>query len=167
MMYIRPISHKNLQSTARLIALSSSGLKEKRNVMRWAAISLRSLARVAAEPEPSTSSEVPLSSLKYPMFCDYKICRNYFLLKCRKTYAWSHETNTKKNKKNVWSLLKILISFFSQVRRPTLMNSSWKLRVLTLWPSNSLKMCKNPPRARNRGQLSDRPSDLRISREST
>jgi hypothetical protein len=67
MIYIIPISHRNLQSTFRLIALSSSGLKDARKDFLSAAASLCKLSGMAIEValltcveifSPSSDSEV-------------------------------------------------------------------------------------------------------------
>lgn len=64
MIYIRPISHRNLQSTLRRIALSSSGENEDKNATRSAVASLRKLSGVAIESDPWTLETIFSPSLE-------------------------------------------------------------------------------------------------------
>lgn len=58
------MSQRNLRSTFRLMALSSSGLKEARNALGSAAASLSKLSSVATESNPWIFAFVKSSSPK-------------------------------------------------------------------------------------------------------
>lgn len=61
---MRPMSQRNLRSTFRLMALSSSVLKEARNALGSAAASLCELSSVTTETNPGIFAFVKSSSPK-------------------------------------------------------------------------------------------------------